>query len=164
MKTTTVSAVAVSTALLGIGLLSGCRTSQSMSVLAERSGISVTTSESQPETPGKLLYLQNCSACHGENGYGDGPAAIGFCLPPPDLTRIAERNKGAFPYSKIVAVIEGRRPIDAHGYRQMPVWGDVFQASAKRMGLEDDQELADGNILALASWLERIQTYPIDEN
>jgi len=169
MKTNARTLLLSTAAFLLVGCLSGCYTSQSMPTDAYppgSPGIPVTTDAQSIDdiTPGKTLYVQNCSACHGMEGYGDGPASIGFCIPPPDLTRIAERNKGHFPYGEIVAIIEGRRAIDAHGYRQMPVWGDVFQQSAKRAGVEEAQGVADGNLLALASWLERIQTYPIDEN
>ena len=31
------------------------------------------------------LYLTNCQTCHGERGYGDGPAAVGMDPPPADL-------------------------------------------------------------------------------
>ena len=32
------------------------------------------------------LYITNCQTCHGERGYGDGPAAVGMDPPPADLT------------------------------------------------------------------------------
>ncbi len=35
---------------------------------------------------GKELYAQNCTACHGEQGMGDGPLAMSLPVPPTDLT------------------------------------------------------------------------------
>jgi putative copper export protein/mono/diheme cytochrome c family protein len=35
---------------------------------------------------GHRLFLANCSACHGVQGRGDGPAAAGLKIPPADLT------------------------------------------------------------------------------
>jgi putative copper export protein/mono/diheme cytochrome c family protein len=35
---------------------------------------------------GRTLYAQNCVACHGATGHGDGPAAKTLPVPPADLT------------------------------------------------------------------------------
>jgi len=34
---------------------------------------------------GSVLYQQFCSTCHGVEGYGDGPLAVGLDPPPSDL-------------------------------------------------------------------------------
>jgi mono/diheme cytochrome c family protein len=34
---------------------------------------------------GKELFLENCSPCHGDNGDGRGPAAVGLTPPPANL-------------------------------------------------------------------------------
>ena len=36
---------------------------------------------------GGTLFGQNCAACHGDTGRGDGPAAAGLAIPPADLTQ-----------------------------------------------------------------------------
>lgn len=36
-------------------------------------------------TEGLRLFLANCSACHGDQGEGDGPAAAGMSPPPANL-------------------------------------------------------------------------------
>ena len=35
---------------------------------------------------GQALFAQNCVACHGNTGQGDGPAAVSLNPPPPDFT------------------------------------------------------------------------------
>lgn len=37
-------------------------------------------------TAGRPLYNQHCAACHGTEGRGDGPHAVGLSVPPVDLT------------------------------------------------------------------------------
>jgi|GEM_PF-1187032 len=152
--------------VLGVGLSAGaCHTKHVERARPETDALETPdTAYSRANSVGHTLYMQHCSACHGDKGYGDGPVAHAYCIAPPDLSRIAERNQGSFPFMDIVDVIEGRRAIDAHGYRQMPVWGIEFRKSAWQAGLsEESRIIADGNLLALASWLERIQAGPSNE-
>ena len=46
---------------------------------------------------------------------------------PTDLTKLAARNNGKFPDVQVARVIEGSDEVAAHGSRDMPVWGEVFQ-------------------------------------
>lgn len=48
---------------------------------------SVLTASPQLLASGKAIYQQNCSACHGSGGRGDGPAAAALSPRPRDLTR-----------------------------------------------------------------------------
>jgi mono/diheme cytochrome c family protein len=72
---------------------------------------------------GHQYFVQYCSACHGVEGRGDGPAASALQPPPADLTRIAQRRGGHFPVADIPAAINGRTVIPAHGSREMPIRG-----------------------------------------
>jgi mono/diheme cytochrome c family protein len=75
---------------------------------------------------GEEIFLNYCSACHGESGRGDGPVARSLVTAVPDLTAIGRRY-GEFPTMRIADTIDGRGPrIDAHGTRTMPVWGYEF--------------------------------------
>ena len=75
---------------------------------------------------GHRSFVRYCSACHGPEGQGDGPAAAALQPPPADRTRIAQRRGGHFPVTAITAYIDGRIGIPAHGRRDMPVWGERF--------------------------------------
>ena len=58
---------------------------------------------------------------------GDGPAATALKKTPADLTTLSARNSGKFPELRIYSTIQGDADLAAHGSRDMPVWGSVFQ-------------------------------------
>ena len=79
---------------------------------------------------GKRLYAQNCAACHGENGAGDGPMADDLTQPlqpmeghstnaPADFTDTASML-GASP-----AILHGKITRGGMG-TGMPYWGPIF--------------------------------------
>jgi mono/diheme cytochrome c family protein len=78
--------------------------------------------------PGAFLYRRYCAACHGAQGRGDGPVAPSLGERPTDLTALAKRHGGTFPFNDVVDAIDGTRSVRAHGVSEMPVWGDVFHA------------------------------------
>ena len=82
-----------------------------------------------PQLPvnGRELYVRYCASCHGMGGRGDGPASKAFRRRPSDLTRVRERYGGQYPVRKVMAAIDGRYPVRAHGDSAMPVWGIVFE-------------------------------------
>lgn len=70
-----------------------------------------------------------CAPCHGRTGQGDGPVATALKSKPTDLTRLAQRNGGAFPTERVRAFVTGTgRPLAAHGTTEMPIWGSLFRA------------------------------------
>jgi len=82
-----------------------------------------------------------------------------------DLTVIAKRNGGSFPFQKIYECIDGTLELDVHGPRDMPVWGRDYQRQAKREYRDEDYERAPFDpepytrtrILALTDYLARLQ-------
>jgi mono/diheme cytochrome c family protein len=84
--------------------------------------------------PGQVLYKKYCESCHGSGGKGDGEVAASLKTPPADLTQLAQKNGGTFPFEKTVLIIDGRSPVRAHGTSQMPVWGERFEADIERTG------------------------------
>jgi mono/diheme cytochrome c family protein len=77
-------------------------------------------------SPGKRLYTRYCASCHGTDGRGMGPAASAFKTPPPDLTLLARRHDGKFPYVYVENVLRFGVTFPAHGSSEMPVWGPIF--------------------------------------
>ncbi len=80
---------------------------------------------------GRDLYGWHCASCHGATGEGDGPVAEVLTVKPADLTRIAERNGGAFPFLWVYRLIDGRTMAPGHGTTSMPVWGNGFTKEAE---------------------------------
>jgi mono/diheme cytochrome c family protein len=76
---------------------------------------------------GKAMYKQYCAACHGANAKGRGPAAQSLNTRPSDLTTLAKRHDGKFPYEYVSSVLRFGPGFSAHGSSEMPVWGPIFQ-------------------------------------
>jgi hypothetical protein len=122
-------------------------------------------SYSQGSDFGKYEYLNSCASCHGPVGKGDGPVAKTLKRTPADLTRLSERNKGVFPFLRSYEIIDGRFEVEAHGKRDMPVWGELYQPSwdSKQSGLPPylSKELAEtvarSRILALIEYISALQ-------
>ena len=107
---------------------------------------------------GAAEYLNSCAVCHGSNAEGDGPLTDELMKRPPDLTRLAERNGGQFPYQRVFAVIDGRYDVTSHGDRDMPVWGRQFlEDDAKVYGPSGGEIVTTERIHNLASYIESLQ-------
>ncbi len=76
---------------------------------------------------GKELYLKYCSSCHGRDGKGSGPVTPYLKIKVPDLTLLRKRNKGVYPFARVMSSIDGSRAVPGHGEPSMPVWGEVFE-------------------------------------
>ena len=75
---------------------------------------------------GKQTYTHYCAACHGADARGDGPAAIILKTTPPDLTTLAKRHGGKFPYDYVFDVLRFGSRFVSHGSSEMPIWGPIF--------------------------------------
>jgi len=75
---------------------------------------------------GKKMYLQYCGSCHGKDAKGNGSVTRYLKIKVPDLTLLTRKNKGIYPLDDVMATIDGRRLVGAHGERDMPVWGEAF--------------------------------------
>ena len=81
-------------------------------------------------TSGKEMFNEYCAVCHGQDAKGGGPAAPALKKVPADLTQLTAHNKGKFPDARIAGYIEGDDKLEAHGTRDMPMWGNVFKSMA----------------------------------
>ena len=104
---------------------------------------------------GSEYYERLCASCHGDNGRGRGPAAGALKVRPADLTRIAARRGGKFPSGEIARIIDGRFEVEAHGTREMPIWGQRFGERVPEPGVSDS--IVRGRILVLVEYLRSIQ-------
>ena len=75
---------------------------------------------------GKQTYIQYCASCHGVDACGDGPAAFVLKTPPADLTTLAKRHGGRFPYEYDFDVLRFGTRIVSHGSSDMPILGPIF--------------------------------------
>ena len=84
-------------------------------------------------TKGKLVYGRYCVSCHGSEARGDGPLAQDLKPAVPDLTTLASRHAGQYPFERVERVIELGEPLRGHGTSEMPAWGEAFK---KTKGIE----------------------------
>lgn len=101
---------------------------------------------------GQQMFNEYCVACHGKDAKGDGPAAPALKKTPADLTTLTVRNKGKFPELRIYSTIQGDSEMPAHGSRDMPVWGSVFQDASRS---NSDVQMRISNLVA---YVKSIQT------
>ena len=75
---------------------------------------------------GQETYMRFCASCHGEDGRGNGPVAVGLPITVPDLTTLQRRHGDEFPDNVTRRIIDGQDIVVLHGTRYMPVWGYEF--------------------------------------
>ena len=112
---------------------------------------------------GQQEYENKCVMCHGTGGKGDGWFSAYLKRPPSSLTRLRMNNGGVFPFDRVHQVIDGRKEVQVHGPRDMPVWGDVYRAQPATIWdtrlerVESDEGMIRARILALIEHLSRLQ-------
>jgi len=131
----------------------------SLTLLLAFAAVSVATGQSKSrnkatkapvELTGQQIYKSYCAACHGDDAKGHGPAAPALKVAPPDLTLLAQNNKGVFPESHFSAVVVNGFGEPAHGSTDMPVWGPFFAGV-------NDQRLVTLRIQNLTKYIESLQ-------
>ena len=108
---------------------------------------------------GKRDFRTYCPACHGLEGKGDGTLGEFLTLAVPDLTKLTKLNAGRFPEERVTEVVDGRADVKVHGMRDMPVWGDWFNAEA--VSQDTDREarelIVQDRISSLVGYIKSIQ-------
>lgn len=107
------------------------------------------------QASGKKQFEMYCSSCHGMDAKGEGPVASALKQKPSNLRQISKRHGGKFPVATIERIIDGRDGVEAHGPREMPVWGREFSASIGGGSL--GEELVGGKLKVLVEYLKSIQ-------
>lgn len=131
--------------------------------LALALGVAVTAALAQtigPQNPpliiksiaGKDSFEFYCAGCHGRDGQGHGPMAERLKAPPPDLTLLQRRNRGAFPQDRVVEYVTNGDAVGRlHGTSEMLPWGEAFR------GLERSDALVDIRIANIVAYVESLQ-------
>jgi hypothetical protein len=119
--------------------------------------------ESNGPAPSAAEFRNSCATCHGIDGQGNGPLAVLLKVKPPDLTALAARNGGKFPFDYVMRIIDGRATVGPHGTREMPVWGDRYMRDFPKSVTREPnrsktaEPLVRARILELTYYLRSIQ-------
>ena len=102
---------------------------------------------------GASIFRNYCAACHGLEGRGNGPASKALKREVPDLTRLSQRNDGAFPalHVRTIIMFGADDLLPAHGSKEMPIWGPIFHE------IEFDRDLGNVRLENVTKYLESNQ-------
>ncbi len=98
-------------------------------------GLTPAISQEQKEEPtlyaasGRVTFKRYCASCHGKAADGNGMLATMLKVEPSDLRFLSPENEGEFPAKRVAEFIDGRRFVQAHGAREMPVWAKCCRLS-----------------------------------
>lgn len=136
-------------AVLAIALTPGLGTAQQPTNVK-----AVPIVQSDPSS-GKQMYTDYCAPCHGREGKGNGPAAAAMKTPPTNLSLLAKNNGGKYPDAHVSAVLTFGDEKKAHGSKEMPVWGQLFQSLDWTSSTKDME--AKQRINRLNTYIESLQ-------
>lgn len=110
---------------------------------------------------GKIEFVNNCAACHGVDGKGNGSLGNLLQRSPPDLTMLAKNNNGVLPMNRMYEIMEGKG-VSSHGTRDMPIWGKEYlveesQKLREARGSYDAPAVVRARILTLLEYISRLQ-------
>lgn len=116
---------------------------------AQTSGEAVATTG---EISGAAEFQRYCALCHGGDGRGGGPLTDADTMKKSvaDLTKIAKRNGGVFPFSRVADTIRDGVSIAEHSPSRMMAWGKIFSA-------ESDPVRAKAIIFEVTRYVEGLQ-------
>jgi mono/diheme cytochrome c family protein len=127
-------------------------------ILAFTATKAVSAQDTSLQATGAMEYRISCATCHGQDGRGEGPLASVLKTKPTDLTQLSKNNHGAFPFLKILQIIDGRAEIGAHGTRDMPAFGGRYEEEAgQAYGPYGGETVVRARILELVYYLQTIQ-------
>jgi mono/diheme cytochrome c family protein len=129
---------------VGIGLGIGAAQQTSLTIQAAKT----------PASDGKQMYVSYCAPCHGVDGRGQGPVAKALVAKPSDLSLLSKNNHGKYPAIHVLAVLQFGSPMEAHGTKNMPIWGPTFAAMEDRETSVDVKSLREVN---LSRYIESFQ-------
>lgn len=124
--------------------------------IAALAGLSACTTEA-PDPTGRQNFVRYCASCHGTDATGNGPNAADWPAVPPDLTGLAARNGGSFPFATVMTKVWGAA--DGSHRATMPGFSAFFDDDAQVL-----YDIGDGapvptprRLVELAEYLASIQ-------
>jgi hypothetical protein len=96
--------------------------------------LSATSSANAGSKSAREHFMTLCADCHSADARGNGPLTKNLTKIPPDLTRIKQRAHGKFDEKAVYDWIPGLKMSDAHGTREMPIWGDWLMDETMESG------------------------------
>ena len=96
--------------LLAVGIGLGAIVGSHIHTGAKDAGENPVPSSPDSIARGEMLFLQNCSQCHGETGRGDGPIAKSLSLPPANLYDHVPYHPDDFFFGAITNGLGGAMP------------------------------------------------------
>jgi mono/diheme cytochrome c family protein len=122
-----------------------------MGALAVGALIVVTIPAGAEDIAAPAEFQRYCAICHGADGRGVGVMTEGEnTRKAADLTQIAKRNNGNFPFSKVAAIIWRGGEIAEHKSKLMPSWGAFY-------GDQIDPIFAKAMVFDLTQYVETLQ-------
>lgn len=112
------------------------------------------------KSPGQQEFESRCASCHGLRAKGDGWMVKYLSHRPQSLTQLRKKNGGVFPYAYVYQAIDGRRQVQLHGPRDMPVWGTVIPTEIERKSfgtVTADEKAVWQRIHAMIEYLATLQ-------
>ena len=110
---------------------------------------------------GQSLFATHCANCHGTYADGNGIMAPALSVAMKDLRYLSARNNNRFPRAFVSQIIDGRDTRAAHGPADMPVWGDIFLATAAQSSQEGSSPSSEHRLQtkidSISLYLEYIQ-------
>ena len=101
---------------------------------------------------GEVMFKQYCATCHGTDAMGGGPLAASLKTPPANLTTLAKRHGGKFPYDYVTNVLKVGPGSSVHGSSEMPAWGPIFRSFNRH-----DERAVEKRIKNLCDYLASLQ-------
>ena len=124
--------------------------------LSACAGFGPQSSDMPTRDEGAVFYAQNCVACHGITGAGDGPEAQRQVLRLPDLRTLTQRNGGEFPQARAMSYIWGD-PGNDHLQRVMPSFGGAMADDLVPVEIDGIFTPTPRELAGLYFYLESIQ-------
>ena len=106
---------------------------------------------------GQATFMDACASCHGAAADGSGPMAEILTVPVPDLTDLAARYDGTFPWLRVVHVVDGRTGLRGHG-GAMPLFGSLFKGDTAVADAPDGSPvIVSKRVLDVVEYIESLQ-------